>query len=67
MSRARHVACERQERCIQGFGWTPGGERSYGRPRCRWDANIKMDPQKLGWGDKDWIDVAERTFGFRKI
>jgi hypothetical protein len=34
---------ERQERGIQVFGWTPDGKRPYGRPRCRWETNNKMD------------------------
>jgi len=30
-----------------------------GRPRCRWVGNIKMDLQELGWGDTDWIELAQ--------
>jgi hypothetical protein len=26
------------------------GKRSLGRPRCRWEDNIKMDLQEVGWG-----------------
>jgi hypothetical protein len=26
------------------------GKRSFGRPRCRWDYNIKMDLQEEGCG-----------------
>jgi hypothetical protein len=28
----------------------PKGRRSLGRPRCRWEDNIKMDVQEVGWG-----------------
>jgi hypothetical protein len=28
-----------------------------GRPRRRWDDNIKMDLQEVGWG-MDWIEPA---------
>jgi hypothetical protein len=28
----------------------PEGRRPLGRPRCRWDDNIKMDLQDIGWG-----------------
>jgi hypothetical protein len=31
----------------------------YVRPRRRWEDNIKMDLQEVGWGDMDWIDMAE--------
>jgi len=26
------------------------GKIPLGRPRCRWEDNIKMDPQDVGWG-----------------
>ena len=29
------------------------------RPVHKWDENIKMDIQKIGWADMDWIDQAE--------
>jgi hypothetical protein len=35
------------------------GRRQLGRPRHRWEDNIKMDLQEVGWGCIDWIDVAE--------
>jgi hypothetical protein len=37
----------------------PEGRRPLGRPRRRWDDNIKMDLQELGWGGMDWIDMAQ--------
>jgi hypothetical protein len=36
----------------------PERKRPLGRPRCRWDGNIKMDLQELGCGGVDWIDLA---------
>jgi len=35
------------------------GKRPLGRPRHRWEDNIKMDPQKVGCGGMDWIVLAE--------
>ena len=35
------------------------GKRPLGRPRHRWKNNIKCDPQEVGWGRKDWIDVTQ--------
>jgi hypothetical protein len=32
----------------------PEGRRQVGRPRHRWEDNIKMDLKKVGW-DMDWI------------
>jgi hypothetical protein len=33
-------------------------ERALGRPRHRWEDNMKMDLLEVGWG-MDWIDMAE--------
>ena len=30
-----------------------------GRPRLRWEDNIKMDLQELGCGGTDWIELAQ--------
>jgi hypothetical protein len=37
----------------------PEGKRQIGRPRCRWVDNIKMDLGEVGWGDVDWIGLAQ--------
>jgi hypothetical protein len=37
----------------------PEGRRPLGRPRHRWEDNIKMDLQEVGWGGMDWIDMAQ--------
>ena len=37
----------------------PGGKRSLGRPRRRWDDNIKMDFGEVGCGGMDWIELAQ--------
>jgi hypothetical protein len=37
----------------------PGGRRSLGRPRRRWENNIKIDLQEVGCGGMDWIDLAQ--------
>jgi hypothetical protein len=34
-------------------------KRPQGRPRCRWEANIKMALQEMGRGVMDWIDLAQ--------
>ena len=34
-------------------------KRPLGRPRCRWDDNIKMDVQEVVYWDVDWIDLVE--------
>jgi hypothetical protein len=37
----------------------PEGKRQLGRPRRRWEDNIKVDLQEVGYGAMDWIDLAE--------
>jgi hypothetical protein len=37
----------------------PEGKRPIGKPRHRWGYNIKMDLGQIGWGDMDWIDLAQ--------
>jgi hypothetical protein len=39
----------------------PEGKRLFGRPRCRWEDNIKMDLQEVGCGGMDWIELATDT------
>jgi hypothetical protein len=35
------------------------GKRPLGRPRHRWVDNIRIDLGKEGWGDVDWIGLAQ--------
>jgi hypothetical protein len=37
----------------------PEGKRPLRRPRCMRKNNIKMDISETGWGDMDWIDLAQ--------
>jgi hypothetical protein len=37
----------------------PEGKRPPGRPRHRWEDNIKTDLQEEGWGGMDWIQLAQ--------
>jgi hypothetical protein len=37
----------------------PEGKRQLGRPRHRWVDNIRMDLGEMGWGDVDWIGLAQ--------
>jgi hypothetical protein len=36
----------------------PEGKKPLGRPRRRWEDNIKIDPQEVGCGGMGWIEVA---------
>jgi hypothetical protein len=35
------------------------GKRPLGRPRRRWEDNIKVDVQEVGCGGMDWIELAQ--------
>jgi hypothetical protein len=37
----------------------PEGKGPLRRPRCRWVDNINMDLGEVGWGDVDWIGLAQ--------
>jgi hypothetical protein len=37
----------------------PEGKGPLGRPRHRWEDNIKIDFQEMGWRGTDWIDPAQ--------
>jgi len=41
--------------------WTPERKRPLGRPRLRWEDNIKMDLQEVGRGSMNWILLSQDT------
>jgi hypothetical protein len=41
------------------FVGKPEGNRQLGRPRRRWEDNIKIDHREIGWGGMDSIDLAQ--------
>jgi hypothetical protein len=44
----------------------PQGRRPLGRPRRRWEDNIKMDLQEVGWG-MDSIELAQYRDRWRAL
>jgi hypothetical protein len=48
-----------EEECNRILVGKPNGKRPLGRPRCRWEDNIRMDLREIGWGGLDWIDQAQ--------
>jgi len=45
----------------------PEGKRPLGRPRRRWEDNIKMDLQEVGGGHGDWMELAQDRDRWRAL
>jgi hypothetical protein len=45
----------------------PEGNGPLGRPRHGWIDNIKMDLLEIGWGDVDWIGLAQDRYRWRAL
>jgi hypothetical protein len=57
---AGHVArMEEKRNAYRLLAGNPEGERPLGRPRRRWVDNIRMYLGEVGWGDVDWIGLAQ--------
>jgi len=60
MRREGHVARMGERRGVYRV-WVgkPEGRRPLGRPRRRWENDIKMDLHEVGYGSMDWIKLAQ--------
>jgi hypothetical protein len=45
----------------------PERKRPLGRPRRRWEDNIRMDLREIGWGGMDWTDLAQDRDQWRTL
>ena len=65
---AGHIARmgERRGVCRDLVG-KPEGKRPSGRPRSRWENNIKMGLQEVGGGCGDWIELAQDRDRWRTL
>ena len=43
------------------------GKRPLGRPRRRWEDNIKLDLQEVGGGCGDWMELAQDRDSWRAL
>jgi hypothetical protein len=54
MKWAGHVSRVEERRGVnRGLVWKAEGKIPLGRPRCRWEDNIKMDLEEVGFGVMD--------------
>jgi len=45
----------------------PEGKRPLGRPRRRWEDNIKLDLQEVGFRGMDWIELDQDRDSWRAL
>jgi hypothetical protein len=45
----------------------PEGKRPLGRPRLRWEYNVRMDLQEVGCGCEGWVGLAEDRDRWRAL
>jgi hypothetical protein len=53
------------ERCLEGLVGRSEVKRPLGRPRRRWEYNIKMDLGEIGTDVANWILLAQDRFQWR--
>jgi hypothetical protein len=65
---ARYVARMGERRgAYRALVGKPEGRRPLGRPRRRWEDNIKMDLREAGCGGADWVDLAQDRDRWRAL
>jgi hypothetical protein len=63
-----HVARMGEERGVHRvLVGKPERKRPLGRPRRRWEDNIKMDPQEVGGSRGDWVELVQDRDGWWAI
>jgi hypothetical protein len=66
MGWAGHVACTGEERSVyRVLVGRSEGKRPLGRPRRRWEDNIKMDLRETGIDGENWIQLAQDRVQWR--
>ena len=55
------------ERRVKVLVGKTGGKRPLGRPRPRWEEDIKMDLQEVGCEGMDWIELAQDRNRWRAL
>jgi hypothetical protein len=65
---AGHVARVGEGRSVyRGLVWKPEGRRQLGRPRRRWEDNIRKDLLEVECGCVDWMELAQDRGRWRAL
>jgi hypothetical protein len=64
---AGHVARTGENMNAYRLVGKPEARRPQGRPRRRWLDNVRMDLVEVGWGDADWIGLAQDRNRWRAL
>ena len=57
---AGHAARKEEGRsALKNLIGKPTGKRPLGRPKRRWEDNIRMDPKEIGINKRNWVDSAK--------
>jgi hypothetical protein len=67
MKFAGHVARIEARNVFGSFVEKPEGKRPLGRPRRGWVENIRIYLGEVGWGDVDWIGLAQDRDKWRAV
>jgi hypothetical protein len=54
-----------RERCLQVLVWRPEGKKPLGRPRRRWEDNIKLDVRDIRIDGTNLIQLAQDRVQWR--
>jgi len=54
-----------RERCYRVLVGRPEGKRPLGRPRDKWEDNIKMDLRETGLDGANWIQLTQDRVQWR--
>ena len=66
--RAGHVAIMEEHRsAFKILTDKPTGKRPLGRPRRRWEENIRMDVKEIGINTRNWIDSVQDSDYWRAL